>query len=80
MRLANLTANNIPIFLGIVVPAHTSIPVSLEMEEAVRNSPLIAEYVTAKMLSIEETPVAAPVAETKPAPEVKTPHVEPKKG
>lgn len=65
MHIANLTDENIAVFQGLTVPAHGTLPVAVEMQHAVETSPLIAEYVKAKMLQIVKAE-APPVVEEAP--------------
>lgn len=63
MHIANLTDENIAVFQGLMVSAHGTLPVAVEMQHAVETSPLIAEYVKAQMLQIVKAEAAPVVAE-----------------
>lgn len=61
MQIENTTPNHINIALGVAVLASSTSPVELDMQDFVRSSPLVADYVASGALIIHETPTAASV-------------------
>lgn len=74
MLIENLTDRNISIFTGVVVPANGSLPVDAGLEEKVKTSPLVNDYVAAKRLRlvVPKAVKPEPVLAAKAEPQAKT--------